>query len=136
MSRPLRVSLLLLLLLSGCGESDTGPKRRVVEGTVQFQGTPLEFGSIRFLPQPEGPVSSAEINGGKFQTPSANAVPIGDLKVEISALPNTSGMTEEQILSATRKASVVIPEKYNQKTTLTAKVTEGSGPLKLDFKLD
>lgn len=136
MLQSLRVSLLILLLLSGCGESDSGPTRRIVEGTVQYKGVPIEFGSIRFIPQPEGPVASAEITQGKYQTPKANAVPIGDVKVEISALPNTAGMTEEQILSTPQKAPVSIPDKYNRNTTLTAKITEGSGPLTLDFKLD
>lgn len=59
--------------MSGCGwNSDTGPERFDVSGTVTFDGIPIPRGTIVFSPDQSkgnsGPQGAAEISDGKYDT--------------------------------------------------------------------
>ncbi len=62
-----------LFLFSGCGgNSDSGPDRFDISGTVTFKGKPVHRGTIVFSPDQSkgnaGPQGAAEIKEGKFDT--------------------------------------------------------------------
>lgn len=113
--------------LNGCGGTASGPDRHPVSGTVQHNGSPLETGTIFFIPkQGGGGGSSFPIETGKFQSTTENGLAVGTYRVEITSSQKTgksipgagpNGMVEEVIQ--------VIPAKYNAATTLDATVGEG-----------
>ncbi|PQO40002.1 hypothetical protein [Blastopirellula marina] len=114
---------LLLLTLTGCGE----PEPNVASGVVTMEGTPIETGEILFMPADgKGSVGAGPITNGQF---SFECQP-GDKLVKITA-------TREQGKAADGLPNWVsfIPKKYNEKTTLTAKVVDG-GENKFTFDLD
>lgn len=71
------LSFFLVLLIvsqlsaSGCNRS-AGPKRYHISGTVTYQGKPVPFGDIMFVPDNSkgnsGPAGFAKIKDGKFDT--------------------------------------------------------------------
>lgn len=70
-----RLFILSMLVVSiGCAETQDGPSRYLVKGTVQFQGKPVPVGSISFEPDSKqgnpGPGTTASIRDGKFETPA------------------------------------------------------------------
>lgn len=65
--------LMSIIFVAGCGgETDKGPKRYQISGTVTFEGKPVPYGTISFMPDSEkgnqGPQGIAEIVDGKFNT--------------------------------------------------------------------
>lgn len=113
---------LFAVFLSGCGE----PAPNVASGVVTMDGSPVETGEILFLPTDgKGSVAAGPITNGQF---SVECQP-GDKQVKITA-------TREQGKAADGLPNWVsyIPEKYNVKTTLTAKVVDGETKLSFDLK--
>ncbi len=57
---------------AGCSQGDTGPERYDVSGVVTFNGQPVPFGDIRFVPDTKqgnsGPAGFATITNGRFNT--------------------------------------------------------------------
>jgi hypothetical protein len=129
------------LLLSACGGSD-GPETVLVEGTVTFNGAPLETGSIRFVDAAgEDKDYAGKIENGAFSFPST----VGHKEVAIvsekqvdnptSGVPGTIGdppSAENRIVVV----NSVIPTKYNDVKTsqLIANVTS-AGPNTFTFDL-
>jgi hypothetical protein len=117
---------LALVLLAGCG----GDKASI-EGTVTFDGAPVDGGAITFLPEgdsKEAARGGAQITDGKYTVNSATGLPAGKYKVEIvwkkktgKQIPNTSdpGTTVDE-------TKQVLPMKYNSKTELTVEIKSGS----------
>jgi hypothetical protein len=68
------LSVLLILVLTGCGNRDSRYSR--VEGTVTYNGQPVEGGTVNFQPiLPEGESASGITDaGGKFTLTSVNAI--------------------------------------------------------------
>ena len=60
-------------LLTGCGSSE--PQPIDIHGTATFDGKPIVFGTVEFIPdstrQMSGPAGNAEIVDGKFDTSQA-----------------------------------------------------------------
>jgi len=81
--------LLLACSLSGCGNSEEGPSRYVVTGTVTYDGKPVPRGYVTFVPDnakgTTGPTSRAKIVDGKYNTQSEGSKPpiAGDLLIQI-----------------------------------------------------
>jgi len=104
-----------------------GSKFAEVSGTVTVDGTPVETGSITFLPA-DGmtPTAGGEIKDGKYNV----QVPIGLMKVSIS-VPKVIGKKkiyptpESPEMPITKEA---LPERYNEKTELTLEVKSGANP--------
>ncbi len=124
--------VIALLALMGCG----GSGRYEVSGTVTLKGKPLESGQIRFDPIPGGTASAAAtITNGKYVVPAAMGLLPGKYKVFITSIggapeaknvvPGSEPVTEPKDL---------IPERYNQKSTLTCDVIAGKNTH--DFPLD
>ncbi|WP_437191467.1 hypothetical protein [Planctomicrobium sp. SH527] len=124
------VALTLCVLTIGCGRSDIVPTT-VVEGTVTFDGTPVEMGEIRLSPvdiNQSG--TAAKIENGRFRAES----PLGQMKVLITAYRETKGKVVE--LNPGEKSAPVeqfIPTKFNEKTELQIDVKKGTQPVTFDL---
>jgi hypothetical protein len=115
--------LCALLPLSGCDDAKIGE----VSGTVTVDGSPMDAGSITFVPV-DGKTSTAggEIKNGHYSV----KVPIGKMKVSIS-MPRES---RKKKLYNTPDSPVGtmyeegLPAKYNGKTELELEVKSGRNP--------
>jgi hypothetical protein len=119
--------------LVGCGSSD-GLTRIVVKGDVRLNGSPVEKGQIRFIPQvgTKGPVYLQDIVDGKYVCDRAGGVPVGQHRVEILAwdpsvpFPKGPGAPTPKQLA---------PEKYNVKSELAITLDDSTNPVVKDFDL-
>jgi hypothetical protein len=119
--------------LVGCGSSD-GLTRVIVKGDVRLNGSPVEKGQIRFIPQvgSKGPVYLQDILDGKYVCDRAGGVPVGQHRIEILAwdpsvpFPKGPGAPTPKQLA---------PEKYNVKSELTITLDDATNPVVKDFDL-
>lgn len=121
-----------LLTLVGCGD---GSKSGEVSGTVQFDGTPVETGSISFVPADgKSPTAGGLIENGKY---TVSKVPVGVSKVSISG-SKVIGQKEVypgQPNSPVRPVTVdLLPKKFNETTELTFDVQPGRNEKNWDLK--
>lgn len=123
------------LLVSGCGGSaDNGPQVASVTGTVQFNGKPLEEGTIVFHPT-SGRSASGFIKGGKIievtTITKGDGAPVGNNKVTVfSTKPDPKDASGMGTIS-------LIPKKYNdvKKSGLNAIVkSNAENTLTFDLK--
>jgi len=124
-------AILLAVSTPGCRDSDA--QRGTVEGTVTFNGTAVERGTISFIPTAgtRGPATYAAIENGKYSVTARNRGPVvGKHKVQIEAFrdmgkkhPTGAPLLEQ-----------VIPKKYNSQTTLVVAVAEGQNRHDFDLK--
>lgn len=136
------VTQFLLLGLSMCLLGWQGCTRGrglvTVEGTVTFDGQPIEKGSIVFEPADrKGPTAGGSIENGKYQL--ANSVMPGKKIVRIIGVRKTGRQIEEGPPSPpgtmVDEIESFIPEVYNAKSTLTCEVTPGkANTLNFDLK--
>jgi hypothetical protein len=125
----------LTIAVAGCG----GSSRASVEGTVTYDGTPVDTGGIVFVPESSGADSkkaTAVIKDGKYaMTGDSGPVP-GKYKVEITWNKSTGakGASKDPDMQNPKlDTKQALPDKYNKATTLTADVKSGSQ--KIDFTL-
>ncbi|MEO8493826.1 MAG: hypothetical protein ABI614_02060 [Planctomycetota bacterium] len=110
----------------GCGGG--GPPRAAVQGTVTWEGKPVEDGAISFIPQGEAPAASAKIVGGKYALPKSEGAILGTNRVEILGLnhlgPQEAGPPHPPgtMVEATEQ---FIPAAFNNASTLSVEITEG-----------
>lgn len=113
---------LVVLGLSGC--SDNGLTK--VSGTVSFDGTPVEEGSISFMPvDGKGVTAGGVIENGKY---SAKVSP-GEMAVQIYATKEVKkeNPTQEEIERGITSDPVqYIPAQYNKESTLRITVSDSS----------
>jgi hypothetical protein len=138
--RPLRrdcgvLCTLALLVLAplGCNTpvQDTLP-REPISGTVNFDGQPLQKGTIQFQPasQAEGTASGGMIDDGRFDIPRNEGPVPGKYKVQIDARDDSgSTLAPGELPGAPnvpkKRPARLIPPHYNTKTELTAEVKSG-----------
>lgn len=133
----LPTSLLLfgaLLVVVGCGSSHLK-----VEGTVTFDGQPVQEGSISFEPKDgQGRDFGAKIEGGHYSINSPPGVAAGEMVVRIRAFrktgkkipagpPHPPDTMIDEIVQA--------PPRYNTKSNLAANLAAGQVN-RFDFKLE
>jgi hypothetical protein len=77
------VAIALLAVVSGCGSD--GPRREIVTGRVTYQGTPVPRGKVIFEPAhgSSGPLGTATIVDGSFQTERGRGPAAGPLLVRV-----------------------------------------------------
>lgn len=119
-----------------------GPERIVVRGTVTYQGEPLEYGQIRFLPAEgtEAPASGGYISGGRYVADGKGGVPVGTHRVEITGFrPDPKYAHLEGKLSGDADGELptqqYIPEQYNTRSELTITIPPGSRRIEKNFEL-
>jgi len=141
-----------LAMASGCGDNDGIGKRYPVTGMVNYDGKPVEKGTITFTPDRAegGRVASGTITNGSYslttQAPNDGALP-GSYKVSVVAkkpdesvkvAPNQggSGRNPANILKVAKAAKDLVPTKFSspEKSGLTAVVKEQSNNIPIDLK--
>ncbi len=124
---------LTIFLPAGCS-SDRVP----VDGTVTFDGQPVEKGTIVFEPADgKGPATGGQVIDGHYRlTGEASPTP-GEKIVRISATRKTGRMVpavpEPGTDSMIEEIKPYIPANYNHQTTLRCTVTQDH--TRHDFKL-
>jgi hypothetical protein len=134
------LTLLALPAVDGCRRHD-GPERVVVSGSVTYQGKPIAYGTILFVPQTasDAPMSAATIHDSKYSADAHGGVPIGTHKVVIEAIRvvGGTGAPSNGPLPGpgTGERQQYIPDKYNVKTQLSITVPPGGSSITKDFEL-
>lgn len=135
------VLLLAVCCVSAAGCRRGGPERVVVRGTVTYEGEPVQYGQIRFLPAEgtEAPASGGYISGGRYVADGKGGVPVGTHRVEITGirpdpefahLADQLGDAEDEL-----PTQQYIPEQYNTRSRLTITIPPGSRRIEKDFEL-
>ncbi len=102
-----RTSLLCCAAVAAAGLSagcrDSGPPRYDLSGAVTYEGHPVPFGWLVFVPE-NGPGASADIEGGRYQTPKGWGTVGGPHTIEVTAggivvpsMPNRGAATSEKL---------------------------------------
>jgi hypothetical protein len=134
---PFRLPIVLLgaLILAGCG--DEGPKTFPVTGKVSYQGNPLPFGAVMFVP-PDGPAGSAKIEpDGTYKVDLI----AGAHQVSVIAVPPRQGRpdpSQEGGLDTTGfpEPKPLVPEKYNRPDTSNVQIeVQPTGENTIDIDL-
>ncbi len=138
--RAMAASLLVSWGVMGCGGGSDGLDRQPVTGSVTLDGTPLETGTIRFLPQSAeaSTETSTTIEAGAYAfgkdtgpVPGTYKVLISSAKGEAFELPQGKMPGEVHPPKAKEK----VPASYNVRSNLTATVTAGQ-KTPIDFTLN
>lgn len=110
----------------GCGSDDT-LNRQAVSGTVQFEGEPLNHGSISLEPAGEGATiaGGATIEDGNFAIPAERGLPPGKYQVRVSSADDT-GKTVEVPGESNKLAAERIPPEWNSNSQQTLQVEDGA----------
>ena len=106
---------LLIALSAGCGSSDT----RII-GTVTFNGTPVEEGSISFEPvDGKGTVLGGPIAGGKYDIRSQTPVTGENKLVRIIGVRKTGRKVRnpESASEVMEEVEMFVPRQYNSEST-------------------
>ena len=129
----LRVCMLSVLVVCGCGKTDP-LHRQAVSGKITLNGEPLKAGSIEFSPVENGSPSGASIQEGSYAIPQEKGLPPGDYLVRINASDGSEQAIE--VPGESNKISKeMIPAKYNTKSTLRFHVDDkGQNVFDLDVE--
>ena len=131
--RCLSMFVLAGLVASGCSSPE--PAGIAVSGTVEFQGKPLDRGTIEFAPtSDQGTFSGAPIVDGQYQIPAENGLAPGQYSVRISSSEGGAAAAEGPPGESAITAKERIPAAYNTATTLKAEV-KPEGEQTFDFKI-
>ena len=119
---------------SGCG---SGPDRFSLGGQVTLDGQPLPDGEIVFRPAggTKGPSVAGSIENGVYDIPEARGPVAGSYTVSIEAERKTGKKIKADMIgtATTDQYEQYLPAKYNDKTTLTADISDSRDDL--DFEL-
>lgn len=120
--------------LSGCGKNRDF-ERVVVSGTVTYNGKPVSYGNIRFVPARSSsvPMTGAEIIDGKYCVNAGGGAPVGAYKVLIEAYRKANHSPADALRGGGLQQ--YIPEKYNAKTQLEITIPPGSRKITENFDL-
>ncbi len=122
-----------LALVAGC---DTGP-RSAVEGTVTYDGQPVDVGGIAFIPigsDAEGRVrATGPIKDGHYELDSRKGPLPGNYRVEITWQKKTGKKVTIEFGHKKDETVQVIPDKYNTKSELTVEIKPGRNTLPFDL---
>jgi hypothetical protein len=120
----------------GCGNKEyNGDQRFPLSGKVTYDGVPIEWGSISFIPAAgtEQRASGGVIKDGVYSVPEAKGVNAGKHRVEIHWLKLTGRQVKAQDSEDMVDERVeALPEKFHKKSELTAEV----GPEQTNFDFD
>ncbi len=134
-------SLALICLSLGCNSQPTGDivPTSPAAGTATYQGKPLEFYQIRFIPEDGRPAAGVTDEEGRFTlgtNDTGDGAPSGKHRVAISyvgpPMPPDWGVTD---FSPIPPPKFKVPAKYSdpEKSGITVEVPEDG---KTDFKIE
>ncbi len=123
-----------LLVLTGCGSVPVK-----IRGKVTLNGTPVEAGTITFIPedQTKGRSGGASIAQGAYQVDAGNPPPPGMYRIEITApkktgnkIPAGSPAPPGTMIDEMTEA---VPTKYNTKSELKRELKAGDNVFDFDL---
>jgi hypothetical protein len=136
MLRKLLIFSLAACLLAGCSRRDyDGPRRYPLSGKVTYDGQPIDFGSISFMPAEGQRVSGGLIENGAYAVPEEKGANAGKYRVEIrwqkltgnkKRDPDSGEMYDE------RKEA--LPPKFHSDSELEVEVTPEKTTFDFDLK--
>lgn len=128
----------------GCGGANEMEfTKSQVQGTVSYQGKPLESGKIRFIPDGEvingqvaGKAVFADIKDGKYSLSTEQGATVGKNRIEIKSYRGTGRMMVTSAGDGKKEEEIVqfIPKKYNTQSTLSVEIKEGENVYDFDLK--
>ena len=126
---------LAVLCLAGCGSGGRVP----IQGSIAYDGTPVEEGTITFLALDGGGVDSnagGDIKDGKYSINAERGPKPGKYKVEVYWNKKTGKMVATPGDSSVKmpETKQMLPPKYNKQTELTADITSGRNTKNFDLK--
>ena len=132
----LRLALTLaigILVTVGCGDATQAPL--ALSGTVEFDGKPVEDGSITFTSS-TGAVANGSINQGSYSIPVDRSVPAGTYGVQITGQEKTGRQIPDSDAPGQKMDEIrsIIPDKYNSQSQLSVDITPQNATA-LDFAL-
>ncbi|WP_339733882.1 hypothetical protein [uncultured Gimesia sp.] len=135
---------LAILAITGCGgQSGLKFSTSQVQGTVNYQGKPLESGKIRFIPdgkvvngQVAGKAIFADIQDGKYSVSSEDGATVGKNRIEIKSYRGSGKKVVSSGGESQKIEEVVqfLPSKYNTESTLSIEIKEGENVQDFDLK--
>ena len=131
--RRLIASLVMFALLLGCGGAD----KTEVRGKVSLDGSPVEDGTISFIPSKgsQSQAAWAPIKAGEFAIDASQGLATGDTRIEIRAPRRTGKMLPATVPGGEPEYEMAeaVPQRYNSASELKAEIKPG--PNQLDFEL-
>ncbi len=132
---PFTVPLLVVFLLAGCGRS--GPERFRVRGKVNFGGTPVELGTIRFVPieGTKAPLTGGRIEQGRYDVAADDGPLAGTYRVQILVHEKTGRKIANMGGELVDEYGNVAPEKYSgDESELRAEIAKGKSEHNFDLE--
>lgn len=138
------LGLAVILMMAGCGPA--GPEKVEVEGTMSFDGVPVDFGAIELIPAVSGPKQPIMVRKGKFQAKGEYAVLCGEYTLVFHAwemmMPGDHVMDEmvggdDDLIPEMMERVEMLPKQYSTeecKEKLSLKPGTGSVTLTYDLK--
>jgi hypothetical protein len=117
---------LVALILSGCSDgNELG--RLPIEGTVTFQGQPLDHGTVQFHPQDavKGVQSGAQVKQGEFSIAEKQGLPPGSYRVMVFSADESSSAESPDAPPSERQGPPPkerIPADYNRNSKVLVEV--------------
>ena len=124
----------LSFLLAGCGDGGLGS----VEGTVTYQGTPLDDGYVSFMPADEGgtgPTFGAKITNGKYQ---ASGLTPGKARIIVTAAGAAADATPKTSAPSTKAEAVSLKRAIPPNAAgnnIEQTITPGSQTVNFDLQM-
>jgi len=128
-----------------CAVTGCGPATKCsLQGSVSFNGEPVNDGSIRLDPVniPAAQRAAASIEAGQFEIPVADGMLAGAYRVTIYGLRSTGRQlrARENLQGGERQSYEetvqYIPDKYNRQTELTVELSPGENSKEFELKED
>lgn len=127
-------ALLLLAAVVWLAACDSAPRRYKVSGTVKYKGEPIKSGSIQFRSD-KGDVGGAQITDGKYDIPAEGGLVPGNYKVAVNYPdPKVPAPKPGEPPGVAVYAKEMLPEKYNEKSELTAEIKPQNNEVNYDLK--
>jgi hypothetical protein len=133
----LNACIVVVLVFAGCGQRDyKGPQRFRLAGNVTYDGEPIDFGSISFLPAGgEQRVSGGLIENGKYSVAEAQGANAGKHRVEIRWNKKTGKQKRDpdsgEMYDDRKEA---LPPRFHVDSELTAEVSAQQTTFNFDLK--
>jgi hypothetical protein len=122
----LAVATSWILLVAGCG-----PALVTIEGTVTWDGAPVETGTISFLPADgKGPTIGGELKDGGYRIKAEKQAALGAKSVAITGIRKTGKMIEA---GPPAPAGTMVDELLRVSSTESCEIVAGEN--KHDFQL-
>jgi hypothetical protein len=128
--------LSLAAAAAGCHSRDyDGPRRYSLTGKATYQGAPIDFGSISFIPADGQRVSGGLIENGAYAVPEEKGANAGKYRAEIRWLKLTGNKKRDpdsgEMYDERKEA---LPAKYHENSELSVEVSAEKTNFDFDLK--